>query len=1305
MAKRIENRDLFGADLFKKTQEDVRILIKELDSLEKSLVSIATQQQKVLNNQDNTSLKSIQATKTATESLNTAEKQTSIIREQKLKLENRLKISSSSAVKDNVKLTEEIRKQNQANKDNIRETTKSLGAYTNLSARLNRLRKEYKDLALSEGDTTKKSQQLRAEIQKLDTKLKGVDKTVGQSQRNVGNYASAWSRVGGILKGGLGVLGIGAGIAGLGRIMSSTIGIFSSFEKANSGLKAVLDGTDAEMVLLSDDAKRLGAITAFTASEVTSLQTSFARLGFPTEDILLMTESTLNASSAMGSGLEETASLTGATLKAFGLDASQAGRVNDVLAKSTSASALDFAKLNNAMSTIAPVANSFGFSVEGTTALLGQLSNAGFDASSSATATRNILLNLADSNGKLAKSLKEPVTDLPSLVKGLKQLKSEGIDLGEALELTDKRSVAAFSTFLDGADDVLALNAELEQAGGTAQKMADTQLDNLAGATTILNSAWEGFILSLEDGNGAFSRLLRNLVEVATEILSLLTGTEKLNSEMTAHEKTVRKYAKAFISVVKIVASLVVAFVTYKAVTTAINVATKAYTATVRLLRIAKVALSRGIGGATKAMKAFNLASKANPIGLIISLLALAVTAWLAFKDGVSESVDAMNRFNDASERANQNQQDNISERKKGVDEVIKAEELRVRKLIALGGDEKALNTELANFRKATLSKEQVAEEKRLKSGIETSNKRVAINKKELEKIDADIKKQSAQLGKGTSEGADQRILGRISRLQSKRTELVKSNAEFTGLVNGNVKAIRDNILKIDNEIATADVELIETIEDNTKKTKEELEKRAKELDLLRRKLEDLNNNAIEDGFERRSAILKTQADREIKAIKGFSKIEIALRIALQIKLQNDLIKLNEDYNAKRDKLATDSIKDDTERAIRSEQEKSEAIIDSINEAFKNESEEKQRLIDAENKRTQDATTDILAKDADKKLKANIDEINREAEFQKNLFLAKKTGFKTEEEFEKEKTAVFDAIERERINKELALLDGLSDKKSVRRKAELKAQLEDLNKFKDDAEKLKEVFNEAISAIGDFVDDAFEKRLKAIDKQLDAVGKRIDTLRTKANEGQLDAQESLAFEQKREVELERERERTRKRQERAKAFFAVLTAYNQNDGDIGKTITDITALKGLASAFTAYDGVDDTGGRGNVDKKGGKIWTLHPNEQVWSKKDRKAVGFRDREEIKNIVGLYDNGMMNDLMKHDKSQEIISPLSLRLNGLSGNGEIVNKLNQLNQSVKGIEIPNGMVNIDEVRGLINLISRRGNKKTIERSKLHK
>ena len=225
-----------------------------------------------------------------------------------------------------------------------------------------------------------------------------------------------------------------------------------------------------------------------------------------------MAPAILNFSQATGASLADAASLAGAALRMFEKDSEDTTEFVDKMSAATTKSALNFSYLQNAMSTVAPVANAFGFQLEDVLALLGQLANAGFDASSAATATRNILLNLADANGKLAQALGEPVTTLDDLINGLQELNDRGIDLGESLELTDKRSVAAFNTFLSGVDKVRQLRDELQKCDGWAAKMGETMNNNLAGSLKQLESAWEGFNLHINQSNG----LLRKMVDWLT---------------------------------------------------------------------------------------------------------------------------------------------------------------------------------------------------------------------------------------------------------------------------------------------------------------------------------------------------------------------------------------------------------------------------------------------------------------------------------------------------------------------------------------------------------------------------------------------------------------------------------------------------------------------------------------------------------------------------------------------------------------------------------------------------------------------
>ena len=256
------------------------------------------------------------------------------------------------------------------------------------------------------------------------------------------------------------------------------------------------------------------------------------------------------------------------------------------------------------------------------------------------------------------------------------------------------------------------------------------------------------------------------------------------------------------------------------------------------------------------------------------------------------------------------------------------------------------------------------------------------------------------------------------------------------------------------------------------------------------------------------------------------------------------------------------------------------------------------------------------------------------------------------------------------------------------------------------AEERKKIIGDSIEIIGDLINDNFEKTLENIDKKLEATSSNIDRLRSKADQGRLDSDESIAFEQKQEAELERERERTLKKQERTKAFFAVLTSFNANNGSIPDTAADSIALKAIANGLTAFDGVDDTGDRGNLDSKGGKAWILHPREQVLSYKDRQEVKdpttgkMRTREELKEIVKMHDSGM-----------GLLNPSAYSLNSLNSVSMSSNldtkilesKFDMLNSSINNISIPEGTVSIDQVRGLMELIIKKGNKINITKSKL--
>jgi len=972
MPKNIKYSDLFEDD------GGIDKLIQKIKELEATYAKIGK-----------ASVKQLNSVKRATENLKTTdkdfnkqikanEKQVDAV-VKKMKEQEKEEKKLNNLRKKAIRLKSDSAKTEQALKLQIQQGTRELknqiiaenqqkGSLKQLEAQLRRNIEKYRSLSRAERDNTKAGKDLLRNIKKQDVEVKKLNATIGRSQGNVGNYATAFKGLVGVFRNLAGALGITAGLAGLARVVSSSIGIFASYEKQNSKLQAVLGVTKDEMVELTAASKELGATTAFTASEVAGLQTEFAKLGFPTDDILAMTESTLNAAAAMDADLGEAAKLTGATLKSFKLDASEAGRVNDVLAKSTSASALDFQKLSSSMATIAPVANSFGFSLEGTTALLGELSNAGFDASSAATATRKILLNLADANGDLAKSLKEPVTDLPSLVRGLEQLKSEGVDLGKALELTDVKSVAAFSTFLEGTDSILELNEALELSAGTAEEMAAIQLNNLSGAVTILNSAWEGFILSLEDGNGSFATTLKNIVRVLTELLSLASGTEKAREELDEYQEKVRDTARLIIRFSKVITVLVAGFVAYKATLVASRIATSALTFATNI--------------ATKSFKAFDKATKANVFGLVASLLATLVSSLYLFRDANDEAAEAQERLNEANERFIKQQgsvdttfaarlklsQQGLKSLKNEIEDLIAVEQERIDQAEI---STKALKDNLKQSEEVLKSQEALtggteelkfAREKfihQLWESIKVTERELKENSKGNVVRSSDIELRKEQLIE-------------INKLIKANTKLNKKGSggeKVAGLLKENADALKAAKEALNEATSLGEVreqlELIVELEERRKgilgETREEREKANNELRDETKKLREDEIVAEIEGEEEKSLAKQRIAEadrlRELEAFEGDLELKEKLETEIKEKGERDRQEIKDKFAAEEKKK-----EDEAEKKRKAQQKETQDAV--VNAAL----DSLDRIQDAEQKRLDDkidAVDDQISKQED----------------------------------------------------------------------------------------------------------------------------------------------------------------------------------------------------------------------------------------------------------------------------------------------------------------------------------------------------
>ena len=513
----------------------------------------------------------------------------------------------------------------------------------------------------------------------LEKELKEVEKAYGQATKKAEGFGGSLlslNKIKTVLAGvfvTIGAMITGQIVGGLRDAISTII----EFEKKNSTLAAILGTTKKSIKDLTDEARRLGATTSYTAAQVTALQIELAKLGFFKEDIKAMTPSVLKFAKAVDTDLASAATLAGATLRIFNLDAEDTERALSTMAIGTTSSALNFEYLNSAMSIVGPVANSFGFTIEETTALLGALANSGFDASSAATATRNILLNLADSSGKLALALGGPVDNLEDLVKGLKKLNSEGIDLNKALDLTDKRSVAAFNTFLNGTDTVLNLRDAVTGAEEGFNAMSEEMGDNVQGALNRLSSTIEGVVLRFYESKG----ILRDLIDLVTLMVEGVGGMIDMFNKWGVVTYTVTAYLVSYYGGLKIATMWHARF---KTVTLASVVAEKAHAVQLYISRAATLTyaaaqalLHKNTTRCTAALRLMRIELLKNPYTALLALLVAAGVAIYQLAKKTEQASAAMKAHKEVVKKVN---------------EEYSSQEAKIKTLVAAINDENLSN-------------------------------------------------------------------------------------------------------------------------------------------------------------------------------------------------------------------------------------------------------------------------------------------------------------------------------------------------------------------------------------------------------------------------------------------------------------------------------------------------------------------------------------------------------------------------------------------------------------------------------------
>jgi len=538
--------------------------------------------------------------------------------------------------------------------------------------------------------------------------LQNASDDAGDAIEDVGDKTEKTSGKFTVMKGALANLvaeGFKMAISAAKDFAKEIVNVGKTFDSSMSQVEAVSGATAAEVEQLRAKAKELGSTTKFTASEAADAFNYMAMAGWKTEDMLGGIDGILNLAAASGADLATTSDIVTDALTAMGYSAKEAGRLADVMAAASSNANTNVEMMGMTFQYAAPIVGALGYSMEDTAVAIGLMANAGIKGEKSGTALRSILtrlsappsdcaaamdtlrLSITKTDGSM-KTLDEIMGDLRKSFDGL----SETEQTAYAKAIAGQEAMSGLLAIVNAApEDFNKLTKAVQNSEGAADKMSKTMMDNLGGDLTTLKSQVEGVQLTLYE---KFEPTLRNVAKSAQKWISKVDWKsfgDKALKAFNSIMKVGKQFAKNVLPTIKKALTLLGKAVSWvinnfewlsKTVLIAVTAfkAFKAVMAVTTAITAAKTAiagLTAGVGLATKAQAAWNAVMAANPIGAVITAVALLAggIALLTSKEKeATKEVKLLNAAQQEQSDATKEVIQSFKDHKKAIDETVGAE-------------------------------------------------------------------------------------------------------------------------------------------------------------------------------------------------------------------------------------------------------------------------------------------------------------------------------------------------------------------------------------------------------------------------------------------------------------------------------------------------------------------------------------------------------------------------------------------------------------------------------------------------------
>ena len=320
-------------------------------------------------------------------------------------------------------------------------------------------------------------------------------------------------------------------LAPMGAFAGFSLKTAGDFESAMNKVSAISGSTGETLKALENQAKELGRTTQFSASEAADAMGFLSMAGFDAQKTMAAMPGILDLAAASSTDLATTADIASNILSGLGMEASKTGQLADVMAKATASANLNVLELGEAMKMAAPMADAANLSLEGMTAIMGKMADAGIKGTMAGTAVKAGITKLLNPTKQVSAALdgmgvsvSNSDGSMRNFIDILADLEKAGAGASEFTRIFGERAgPALLASTKQGVGAIKELKTKLQDAGGTAKTMADTQMKGLNGSIKKLKSAFEG--LQLAVANSGLLEWATKMTDKLTAFMAKISGT------------------------------------------------------------------------------------------------------------------------------------------------------------------------------------------------------------------------------------------------------------------------------------------------------------------------------------------------------------------------------------------------------------------------------------------------------------------------------------------------------------------------------------------------------------------------------------------------------------------------------------------------------------------------------------------------------------------------------------------------------------------------------------------------------------